>query len=316
MTVNVQSFLSRPRYRRSSKSLCDYPIISDVNVAWDLAKGRTVDQIPSSLPALFSGDRLVVYGVLKASENTNEGDDNEVRLEGMLRNDEKVKHVVKFSTPHVTPPIAVEHKGNVHHNQLAAKSFIQDKKGYRPDIPYWKEDKALIVSISKSANVVSKFTSFVAVDKDINQPVLGPMRTHFVPLLLLDTKDVEGTFSTPVRRNKSAASTSPIIHSVLENLQRLRKQRSRSRSRSRPRPRPRSRLRSRSRLRTRPRLRPRPRLRTRSRPRSRRRTRSRSRSGSRSRSRAGSRPRSRPRPGPRSRSRSRPRTRSRPRSAA
>ena len=133
-----------------------------------------------------------MYGVLKASENANEGDGNEVRLEGMLRNDEKVKHVVKFSTP----TIAVEHKGNVHLHQLAAKSFIQDKKGYRPDIPDWKEDNALIVSISKSANVLSKFTSFVAVYKDINQPVLGPMRRHFVPLLLLDPWDVDGS---PVR---------------------------------------------------------------------------------------------------------------------
>ena len=36
------------------------PAISDVNIAWDLAKGWTVHQIPSSLPPLFSGDRLVV----------------------------------------------------------------------------------------------------------------------------------------------------------------------------------------------------------------------------------------------------------------
>jgi len=51
----------------------------------------------------------VVYGVRKALENKNEGDDNEVRLEGILENDEKVQHVVKFSTP----PIAFENKGNV-----------------------------------------------------------------------------------------------------------------------------------------------------------------------------------------------------------
>jgi len=66
-------------------------------------------QIPSSLPPLFNGDRLVVYGVRKALENKNEGDDNEVRLEGILENDEKVQHVGKFSTP----PIAFENKGNV-----------------------------------------------------------------------------------------------------------------------------------------------------------------------------------------------------------
>ena len=111
----------------------------------------------------------MVYGVLKASENANEGDDNEVRLEGMLGNDEKVKHLVKFSTP----PIAVGHNGNVPLHQLAAKSFIQEKQGYSA--------KNSTISISKSANVVSKFTSFVAVDKDSNQPVSGPLQKHFVP---------------------------------------------------------------------------------------------------------------------------------------
>ena len=44
-----------------------------------------------------------------------------------------------------------------------------------------KEAKRSTMSISKSANVVSRFTSFVAVDKDSNQPVSGPLRKHFVP---------------------------------------------------------------------------------------------------------------------------------------
>ena len=155
-------------------------MISDVNIAWDLAKGWTVHQIPSSLPPVFSGDRLVVYGVLKASENANASDDNKVRLEGMLGNEEKVQHLVKFSTP----PTAVEPNGNVVLHQLAAKSFIQDKQdgvSERNDGQEVPKAKRSIISISKSANVVSKFTSFVAVDKDSNQPVSGPLQKHFVP---------------------------------------------------------------------------------------------------------------------------------------
>ena len=121
----------------------------------------------------------MVYGVLKASGNANEGDDNEVRLEGMLGND-KVKHVVKF----LTLPIAVESKTNVLLHQLAAKSFIQEKQdGYseRNDVQEIEKAKSSTISISKSANVVSEFTSFVAVDKESNQPVSGPLRKHFVP---------------------------------------------------------------------------------------------------------------------------------------
>ena len=159
-------------------------------------------QIPSSLPPLFSGDRLVVYGVLKASENASEGDDNEVRLEGMLRNDENVKHVVKFSTP----PITVENKTDALFHQLAAKSFIQEKQdGYseRNDGQEKEEAKRSTISISKSTSVVSKFTSFVAVDKDSNQPVSGPLRKHFVPYYLsADFSRPKGAFLSALARKK------------------------------------------------------------------------------------------------------------------
>ncbi|KAJ7365508.1 von Willebrand factor A domain-containing protein 5A [Desmophyllum pertusum] len=163
------------------------PVISDVNIAWDLAKGWTVHQIPSSLPPLFSGDRLVVYGVLKSSQNANEGGHNQVRLQGMFGNDEKVDHAITFSTPPTTNTrdIGLGTNGNVLVHQLAAKSLIQvkqdDHSETRSSGKEFEEAKTSIISISKSANVVSKFTSFVAVDKDSNQPVSGPLRKHVVP---------------------------------------------------------------------------------------------------------------------------------------
>ena len=151
-------------------------------MAWDLAKGWTVHQIPSSLPPLFSGDRLVVFGVLKAPENANEGGENEVRLEAVLEKGEKIEHLMKFPTPRID----VENKGNVLLHQLAAKSFIQEKQddhSERHDSGQeFETTKTSIISISKSANVVSKFTSFVAVDQDSNQPVSGPLGKQFVPL--------------------------------------------------------------------------------------------------------------------------------------
>ncbi|KAL9954847.1 hypothetical protein ACROYT_G042429 [Oculina patagonica] len=158
------------------------PFISDVSIAWNLASGWTVQQIPSSLPPLFSGDRLVLYGVLKGSQNANKSGVSEVRLQGLLRKDEKMEHLIKFSTTHVD----VENKENVLLHQLAAKSFIQEKQdGHnerREGGQEFEEAKTVIISISKSANVVSKFTSFVAVDQDSHQPVSGPLQKHVVPL--------------------------------------------------------------------------------------------------------------------------------------
>ena len=56
-------------------------------------------QIPSSLPPLFSGDRMVVFGLLKPSENASQDGKNEVRLQGTLGKDEKMEHLMTFPVP-------------------------------------------------------------------------------------------------------------------------------------------------------------------------------------------------------------------------
>ena len=161
------------------------PVISDVSIAWDLAEGWTVHQIPSSLPPLFSGDRLVVYGILKPSENASQDGKMEVRLQGTLGKEEKMEHLITFSTPSTTSVfdagVDCNSSAFVHH--LAAKGFIQVQQDdvsnkYGQEL---EEAKSPIISVSKSANVVSKFTSFVAVDKENHQPVSGPLSKHVVP---------------------------------------------------------------------------------------------------------------------------------------
>ena len=143
-------------------------------------------QIPSSLPPLFSGDRLVVYGLLKPSENVSQDGKMEVRLQGTLGKDEKMEHLITFPTP---PPTSVFDAGDdcnslsVFVHRLAAKSFIQGQQDELSDKygQELEEAKSPIISVSKSANVVSKFTSFVAVDKENHQPVSGPLSKHVVP---------------------------------------------------------------------------------------------------------------------------------------
>ena len=70
-----------------------------MGVAWELESGYTVHQIPSSLPPLFSGDRLVVYGVLKVSENAKDCNSiNVVRLQGAVENGGQLDHKIAFTT--------------------------------------------------------------------------------------------------------------------------------------------------------------------------------------------------------------------------
>ena len=165
-----------------------------------------MQQVPSSLPPLFSGDRLVVYGLLKPSENAKQGM-NKVQLQGMFGNNEKVEHLITFPTSLLPTACVTDDAANetVFLHRLAAKTFIQVKQdvlneGYKGGV----EDeghKTLLISVSKSANVVSKFTSFVAVDKESHQPVSGPLQRQVVPSL--------------VRLN--AAVVFPMFNAVVDN---------------------------------------------------------------------------------------------------
>ena len=156
-------------------------------MAWNLAQGWTVHQIPSSLPPLFSGDRLVVYGLLKPSENATQEGKNEVRLQGTVGKDEKMEHLMSFPTPPTASACDTNLESNLSFfiHRLAAKTFIKVKQddisGMYNGEQEFEEAKTSIISVSKSANVVSKFTSFVAVDKDNHQPVLGPLQRQVVP---------------------------------------------------------------------------------------------------------------------------------------
>ena len=151
-------------------------------MAWDLGEGWTVQQVPSSLPPLFSGDRLVVYGLLKPSENAKHGM-KKVRLTGTLGNEEKMEHFISFSTPPVSNTYFMDSKTNssVLLHCLAAKTFINVKQDDISGMWEIQREKSSIISVSKSTNVVSKFTSFVAVDEESHQIVSGPLRKQFVP---------------------------------------------------------------------------------------------------------------------------------------
>nr|XP_058965540.1 von Willebrand factor A domain-containing protein 5A-like [Pocillopora verrucosa] len=165
------------------------PVITNVSMTWKLDKGWTVQQIPSSLPPLFSGDRLVVYGVLKASGNKKNGSGvNEVRLTGNAENDDEVDHIIQFASPATEDSWDTEartEEGILLH-QLAAKNSIQEKQDDVSESgdsgPRSEKAKSYVISISKSANVVSKLTSFVAVDKDSREPVSGPLKKQVVNL--------------------------------------------------------------------------------------------------------------------------------------
>ncbi|XP_068729632.1 von Willebrand factor A domain-containing protein 5A-like [Montipora capricornis] len=163
------------------------PVITDVSVTWDLPQGWVVQQIPSTLSPLFSGDRLVIYGLLKSSENASQDSESVVRLQGTLSQHERMEHLITFPTPttSITTDTVEDPNSSAILHCLAAQKFIQVKQDDLSDTNGDKleDSKSRIISVSKSANVASKFTSFVAVDKENHQPISGPLTIRRVPSL-------------------------------------------------------------------------------------------------------------------------------------
>ena len=124
-----------------------------------------------------------MYGLLKPLENASQDGKMEVRLQGTLGKDEKMEHLITFPTPSPTSVFDtdVESKSGALLHCLAAKTFIRVKQDDISGMWEIDNEKSSIISVSKSANVGSKFTSFVAVDAENHQPVPGSLKKKIVP---------------------------------------------------------------------------------------------------------------------------------------
>lgn len=137
---------------------------------------------------LFLGDRLVVYGDLncrqggltKSCEKGNGELIAKAILKGRLGNKmEAIHHEIHFTFPREGDQAEVNGR-SIH--RLAAKQLIQEKQDvYNNRSQTWsyaQKDalKHTVIFISKATNIVSKFTSFVAIDQDNHQPVSAPLK--------------------------------------------------------------------------------------------------------------------------------------------
>ena len=96
----------------------------------------------------------------------------------------QLDHVIEFHVSDVgdkQESTALGESKSLH--RLAAKCLIQEKQDKQgEDTVLAEQEKASIISISKASSVVSKLTSFVAVDRASREPVSGPLQQRRVPL--------------------------------------------------------------------------------------------------------------------------------------
>ncbi|XP_043308032.1 von Willebrand factor A domain-containing protein 5A [Cervus canadensis] len=150
------------------------PVVDDVSLRWDLPDGLSAKMLSPEQTVLFRGQRLILYAQLTGTMPPAEAT-GEVCLKYTLQG-ESLENKVTFS---LQPKL----DANLTIHRLAAKSFLQIKDmGLRETTAGDKKD---VVKVSMECGVISSHTAFIAVNKDLNRPIQGPLSPRDVPRPLL-----------------------------------------------------------------------------------------------------------------------------------
>ncbi|XP_057346279.1 von Willebrand factor A domain-containing protein 5A [Manis pentadactyla] len=150
------------------------PVVDDVSLRWDLPPGLSATMLSPEQTVIFRSQRLIVYaqltGVMPSAEATGE-----VCLKYTLQG--------KSFENKVTFPLQPKLDDNLTIHRLAAKSFLQTK-----DMGFQKtpaKDKKDVLNVSIECGVISSHTAFIAINKELNQPVQGPLAHRDIPRPIL-----------------------------------------------------------------------------------------------------------------------------------
>ncbi|XP_029436851.1 von Willebrand factor A domain-containing protein 5A-like isoform X2 [Rhinatrema bivittatum] len=159
----------QPKALRSLKAALQ-PVVKDVSLQWSLPPGLEAALVSRLPNAIFRGQRSIVYVRLKGK--TDETTQGLVSLQYTFK-DETFKNELQF-------PLQSERSSRATIHRLAAKSLIADLEcGCDTDS---EEVKKRILETSLQSGVISSLTAFVAVNKDLNQPIQGPLTRRDIPL--------------------------------------------------------------------------------------------------------------------------------------
>ena len=145
------------------------PSIDNVSIDWKVPSAD-VAQIPTELPPVFCGSRLIVFGVPKHPSGSK-GD--RVKCKAVLRY-RQGKEERSLPVQFILPPSDSEKSAHVGDgvdtypiHRLAGKQLLQEVAK--------KNDKKELVRVSLEAGVVCKETAFVAVAEDGEEAVTGAL---------------------------------------------------------------------------------------------------------------------------------------------
>jgi len=148
------------------------PSVSDLKVKFELPPHIEVTKTPTSIHSIYSGEKIVVYGLLKpkaSSESllTCSGVKGHVTLHGRI-----LGKAINFSLPVDIPPAGLLRRKRLRSpielampliHQLAAKRILKE---WSNDATTSSDHSTKSISLSLDSGVVSEYTAFVAVGEN------------------------------------------------------------------------------------------------------------------------------------------------------
>ncbi|XP_016071414.1 PREDICTED: von Willebrand factor A domain-containing protein 5A [Miniopterus natalensis] len=150
------------------------PVVEDVSLSWNLPPGLSAKMLSPEPTVIFRGQRLIIYAQLAGMMPPGEAT-GEVCLKYTLQG-KSCENKVTFS-------LQPKSDANLTIHRLAAKSFIQTKDMGYSETP--ANDKKDVLKVSLECGVISSHTAFIAINKDLNKPVQGPLVRSDVPRPML-----------------------------------------------------------------------------------------------------------------------------------
>ena len=144
------------------------PSVTNVQLQFTVPTGIEVLQAPAKIPAVFKGERLIMYCVLKGG-GIAQGQCT-ATLTGQVLG-KVIEHKLNFEIGSAPSLSSLVH-------QLAAKCLIKDWQSGNGPAMNWSEPekKASIVKLSLESNVLSSYTAYVVVNEDQKEPIEGALK--------------------------------------------------------------------------------------------------------------------------------------------
>uniref|UniRef100_A0A8C6WCI6 von Willebrand factor A domain containing 5A n=1 Tax=Nannospalax galili TaxID=1026970 RepID=A0A8C6WCI6_NANGA len=145
--------------------------VEGICLSWDLPAGLSANRHAPEQTVIFRGQKLIIYSQLTCNAPAS----GKVCLKYTLQG-KSFEEEMRFSLqPKANPSFTI--------HRLAAKSLIQNKDlGSHQTSESDKED---VLKVSILSGVLSSFTAFVAINKELNQPVQGPLAQRNISMSTL-----------------------------------------------------------------------------------------------------------------------------------